>query len=414
MRDSPAAAIHPCPQSPRYWTHRGQTQVLLGGSADDNLFQMPGVEGQLDLLVQNGGNFLRNTMSDRPDLGYEIKAFGQRDDGLYDLQTWNEEYWTRFERFLTGTNERGIVVQIEMWDRFDHSRGPWLHDPFNPANNINYDAEESGLASDYPAHPGQNRQPFFYTVPQLQDNQILLAFQKAFVDRVLSYTLQHDHILYCVDNETSGDPAWASFWATYITDRAQAAGVAIHVTEMWDHWDVRDATHRATFDDVTRYQFVDISQNSQTPGESNWNHAQWVWHFLRNQPRPMNSTKIYGSDAGKWTDRGIDTAHGIQTFWRNLIGGFAAIRFHRPPSGLGLGALAQRHLRAARRVTQLFDFPRALPDSDHLQLNERKTNEAYHSCIPGEQHIIYYVDGGLVGLDLRQEPGQFQLLWIDI
>jgi hypothetical protein len=128
----------------------------------------------------------------------------------------------------------------------------------------------------------------------------------------------------------------------------------------------------------------------------------------------MNSTKIYGSDAGKWTDRGIDTAHGIQTFWRNLIGGFAAIRFHRPPSGLGLGALAQRHLRAARRVTQLFDFPRALPDSDHLQLNERKTNEAYHSCIPGEQHIIYYVDGGLVGLDLRQEPGQFQLLWIDI
>ena len=28
--------------------------------------------------------------------------------------------------------------------------------------------------------------------------------------------------------------------------------------------------------------------------------------------------------------------------------------------------------------------------------------------------MIYYVDGGLVGLDLRQEPGRFHLDWIDI
>ncbi|HCV22200.1 MAG TPA: hypothetical protein DGN59_01980 [Candidatus Latescibacteria bacterium] len=128
----------------------------------------------------------------------------------------------------------------------------------------------------------------------------------------------------------------------------------------------------------------------------------------------MNSTKIYGASTSKWVDRGIDAGHATQTFWRNLIGGFAAIRFHRPPSGLGLGEVAQWHLRAARSVAQRFDFPRAQPDTDHLLLNERATNEAYHSNVPGEQHVIYYVDGGLVGLDLRREQGRFHLSWIDI
>ncbi|MEE3264514.1 MAG: hypothetical protein VX290_16855 [Candidatus Latescibacterota bacterium] len=79
--------IRPCTDSPRYWQYRGQTQVLLGDSDDDNLLQMPEVEEQLDLLIANGGNFLRNTMSDRPNLGYEIKAFGRTDGGLYDLAT---------------------------------------------------------------------------------------------------------------------------------------------------------------------------------------------------------------------------------------------------------------------------------------------------------------------------------------
>jgi hypothetical protein len=187
---------------------------------------MPEVEEQLDLLIANGGNFLRNTMSDRPNLGYETKAFGRTDGGLYDLATWNDEYWDRFELFLQGTRDRGIIVQIEMWDRFDHSGDPWQDDPFNPKNNINYDEDESGLAPDYPQHPGQNQQPFFYTVPGLEGNQVILKWQQAFVDRVLSFAFQYDRVLYCVDNETSGDPAWGRYWATYITQAAEEEGLS--------------------------------------------------------------------------------------------------------------------------------------------------------------------------------------------
>lgn len=407
--------IRPWLADSHFWQYRGEPVLLLGGSVDDNLFQIPDLEAHLDLLVAAGGNYVRNTMSDRLDLGYEVTAFGRRADGRYDLARWNEEYWARFARFLELTAARDVFVQIEMWDRFDHSRGPWLADPYNPKNNVNYSCEASGLAPDYPSHPLHNEQPFFYTVPALQDNRVVRPFQQAFVDRVLSLTLRHRHILYCIDNETSGDPAWGRYWAEYIREAAAAAGTAAEVTQMWDAWDLRHEMHRLTLDHPELYSFVDLSQNSHNPGDANWDRAQWVRRYLADRPRPMNATKIYGADTSTWTGRGITSAHGGQTFWRNLIGGFASSRFHRPPAGLGLSAAAQAHLRSARLLAAVFDFFHAVPDSAHELLAERKENEAFLTRVPGQQYAVYFTDGGYVELDLSEAAGgTLRLRWLDI
>tara|TARA_B100000809_G_scaffold244208_1_gene269940 strand:- start:2530 stop:3912 length:1383 start_codon:yes stop_codon:yes gene_type:complete len=392
--------IQPWTKNPRFWQFRGEPVWLLGGSVKDNLFQIPDLQTQLDLLVSVGGNYIRNTMSDRPDQGFEIKAFAQTEEGRYDLTVWNEAYWQRFESLLQLTSARDIIVQIELWDRFDHSQGNWESDPFNPTNNVNYSEEESGLAAEYPQHPGGNKQPFFYTVPELADNQVVLAFQRAFIDKVLSYSLRFDNVLYCMDNETSGDPAWGRYWAEHVRQRAAEAGVRVELTQMWDQWDVSHETHRPTFDHPELYSFVDIAQNSHNPGQLNWERAQWVRAYLSSQPRPMNSTKIYGADTSKWTDRGVDAEHGEQTFWRNLIGGFASSRFHRPPSGLGLGTVAQANLRSARMLQQHFDVLHAVPDSDMALLRDRTDNEAYVTRVPQRQFAVYFPDGGDVRLDV--------------
>jgi hypothetical protein len=169
---------------------------------------------------------------------------------------------------------------------------------------------------------------------------------------------------------------------------------------MWDQWDVSHETHRPTFDHPELYSFVDIAQNSHNPGQLNWERAQWVRAYLSSQPRPMNSTKIYGADTSKWTDRGVDAEHGEQTFWRNLIGGFASSRFHRPPSGLGLGTVAQANLRSARMLQQHFDVLHAVPDSDMALLRDRTDNEAYVTRVPQRQFAVYFPDGGDVRLDV--------------
>jgi len=53
--DFDARRIQPRPTYPRYWQYRGQPVLLLGGTKDDNLFQIPDLEEHLDPLAPAGG-----------------------------------------------------------------------------------------------------------------------------------------------------------------------------------------------------------------------------------------------------------------------------------------------------------------------------------------------------------------------
>jgi hypothetical protein len=292
--------IKPWVENPRFWQYKGEPIMLLGASSDDNLFQWPAemLVPHLDSMVEVGANYVRNTMSDRVDRDFELYPFKKTGNGKYNLNQWNNEYWQRFEFFLNETAKRDIIVQIEVWDRFDYSRNHWPPHPYNPGNNINYTQEESGLDADYPDHPGQNKQPFFFTTPKQRNNQVLLPYQIQFVEKMLFYSLKYDHILYCIDNETSGEEEWAIFWAEFILKKALEAGKEICVTEMWDHWDLKTEQHKRTFDHPERYVFCDVSQNNQQKGQVHWDNFQWVRNYLESSPRPLNTVKTYGSDTG--------------------------------------------------------------------------------------------------------------------
>ena len=83
--------IQPWSKNPHYWEYKGQPLLLLGGSKDDNLFQVPDLKEHLDDIRAAGGNYIRNTMSDRKDKGFEVYPFFQRQDGKFDLERWNDE-----------------------------------------------------------------------------------------------------------------------------------------------------------------------------------------------------------------------------------------------------------------------------------------------------------------------------------
>lgn len=111
-----AEAIDIYPENPRYWAYKGDPVLLIGGSVEDNLFQIPDLAAHLDLLASVGGNYVRNTMSSRdPGNVWPFKKVGER----YGLEQWDETYWQRFEDFLRLTAEREIFVQIEVWATFD-------------------------------------------------------------------------------------------------------------------------------------------------------------------------------------------------------------------------------------------------------------------------------------------------------
>ncbi|MBD3673140.1 MAG: hypothetical protein HUJ26_06395 [Planctomycetaceae bacterium] len=409
-------AIKPWAENPWYWSYDGDPVLLLGGSDDDNLFQWPGKDliPQLDRLAKAGGNVIRNTMSDRKDKGFEVYPFKRLDDGKYDLDQWNEEYWTRFEGLLRETAKRRIFVQIEVWDRFDYTDSGnsdrWQIQPYNPKNNVNYTYEESGFAKKYPDHPGRNRQPFFFTTPKQQNNETVLKYQQKFVNKMLDDSLKYGNVLYCMDNETNGQEEWGRYWAKFIKDRAKKEGQTVYVTEMWDDWNLRGDQHKRTFDHPELYDFVDVSQNNHNKGQKHWDNFLTVRKYLSKLPRPMNTTKTYGANGNKF---GHSDQDGIERFWRHLLAGAASIRFHRPDSGLGLNDKAVNCIRAARKLETLIPLWTIEPANDLL--SSRTENEAYVAGDKGRAYAVYYpAGGGAVEIDFTDVEGTLKGQWINI
>lgn len=385
-------AIRVCETNPAYWEYGGQPVLLVGGSVDDNLFQIKDLEAHLDLLKSVGGNYVRNTMSSRDD--GNVWPF-KNVDGRYDLDRWSEEYWQRFDNFLNLTSERGIIVQVEVWATFDYYRDIWFRNPFNPRNNVNYTARESGLPEQVNSHPVRTENSFFWSVPVESNQQVVLKYQRRFVDKMLSYSLEFGNVLYCMDNETAVTAEWGRYWSEYIKAKAKKAGVSVQTTEMWDPWDLSDPKHRATFDHPETYSFVDVSQNNHKTGQSHWDNAQCQRERFEGNLRPMNNVKIYGADNGRFgNDR-----DGIERFWRNIFGGMASARFHRPPSGLGLNEKAQANVRSMRMLTEEMDIFTCAPRNDLL--SGRHPNEAYCIANPGKEYAVYFPNGGEVDLEVR-------------
>lgn len=402
--------LQPYAQNARYWQLHGEPVFLLGGSVDDNLFQIPSLNRHLNQIRNAGGNYVRNTMSDRPsEEGFEVSAFGRTADGRYDLTTWNEEYWTRFEQLLRETAARNIVVQIEIWDRFDHSREPWLTDPFNPRNNVNYSHEDSGFAATYPEHPGRNQQPFFFTTPEQQNNRVVLPYQEAFVRRILEFSLRYDHVLYCMDNETSAEESWGRYWAEFVHREAAAQGKTVYVTEMWDQRDPRARGHRRTLDHPERYNFLDISQINHAERDEHWTRLQWTRNYIESQPRPINLVKNYGAEGSR---HGQNGKRAVERFVQSVLGGAAAVRFHRPPSGLGLSEPAMAAIKAVRELADRVSLWELTPSLSAL--TDRDDGEAYLASREGEAYALFFPDGGEVSLDLRSFPATFRLEWFDV
>jgi hypothetical protein len=402
-----AEAIQPYAENPWYWSYSGEPILLRGASDDDNLFQWTDGEltRHLDLLVSKGGNYVRNTMSDR-DEG-NIRAFATTDDGLYDLDRWNERYWDRLEFFLQQTRERGIIVQLTLWDMFDRNS---KSDAFAGRNNVNYADEVMG------------RMDAFYA-SVANDNSTGLSYQRRYIDRLLRTTLSYDHVLYNIDNESRADETWENYWAEVIHDTASEAGRDVYVTTM--KLDPSNSVRAAlTFPGL--YGFAEISQNSQDSrgarGPAHWQNIMF-WRELieagSRGPMPMNNVKIYGAGSAENFSAGTEN-EAVHRFWRNVFAGGASSRFHRPAStwGAGLNERVQANLQAMDMFLEAFDIFVAQPTDKVLNpvvAARSGAMEAYALADIGNAYAVYFPRGRyLVGLDPWVYVEKVRVRWLDI
>jgi len=179
---------------------------------------------------------------------------------------------------------------------------------------------------------------------------------------------------------------------------------------MWDAHSVLAPEHEATWKHPELYTFCDVSQNNHNPPDQHWANLQEFRRRIQASGvlRPLNSVKVYGCNDYQYGT----TRDAIERFLRNLFGGLAAVRFHRPPTGLGLGEKAQHCIRSARMLSDALDsWFDCVPHVDLL--SNRSYNEAYCFANPPEEYAVFFTDGGNVRLAVAGN-GPFQLRWLEI
>jgi hypothetical protein len=399
------------PANPFYFQYDGQPVLLLGGSSgppdalnDEGMFLWPDPIGSLDKLKAAGGNLVRCLMSGRL-RGEPLWPYA-RIDSRYNLDIWNEEYWLLFQRFLTETKARGIVCEIEIWATFDYARLPWTKNPLNPTNNVNYTAAETGLPVSVDSHPVQSRNAFYHVIPEENNIGRVLEYQRRFVDKLLSYTLEHDHVLYCMDNEIGGSSKWGAYWAKHVREVARVAGKSILITEMFDPHDLSHPLFEEIVGHPEIYDYIEIAQNNHQTGQTHFDKILEMRQRIAAHPRPLSNVKIYGRTGPPFGT----SKDGVDRFWRNIFGGCASARFHE--KHLGDTELGLRMIRSARAVTGAFDLFHSNPRNDLLR--DREADEAYCLANPGKEYAIYFPDGGKVRLDAKALIGEADVRWYDI
>lgn len=151
-------------------------------------------------------------------IGYELAPpYPKGADGLWDLASWDETFWTNLRDYLDNTAERGFIVGLTIWD--GHSDLPGGKFGERSIWNEGKNAQRVQWAYDYEALTTfENPSP-----TSADPRERLVYYQRRFVDRLLAETAPYGHVLYELDNETDqASENWFLYWAEYIKGRTGA------------------------------------------------------------------------------------------------------------------------------------------------------------------------------------------------
>jgi hypothetical protein len=384
-------------------------------------------------MVDAGGNILRCVLDPGAGVVKGIDSYKKDTSGKFDLDYPEGEYWNRLSSFIAEAEKRNVIVELEIWDRFDWEGKSWKNSPFNPMNNINYSIKNTNLKDTfklteiYLNHPmaiGVPNHPAYDSanIETKEKYDKVRRYQEVYVTKVFNVAKIFDNVIYNINNETAEHPAWGEYWINYLKKLAAKANKKIFCTNMQDYIfnldDSEELIHQLAHSEI--YDYLDISQiNSRLRDEEHWHAINWISNRARKKTILLHMIKLYGSDDiefGPWNQwKPGDSDNAIEEWWRNLIAGVAGVRFHRPTAGIGLSEKAKACISATRKVESKVRFWNVRPEM--ALLSDRDFDEAYLAASPGEKYILYFTHqgAGSVGLNLEGYLGDtFKIYWVNI
>lgn len=444
--NSKKEGIKPWSENNNYWEYKGKPVLLLGGfnhghnpfvdgSTLDTIFvdDINVIIHEIDEMVKAGGNVLRCVLDPGSAVKDGIDSYRRVENGKFDLNYPEGEYWERLSRFIVAAEKRDVIVELEIWDRFDWQEENWKFSPFNPANNVNYSVNNTNLRTSYQRREIYHNHPMALGVtghPKYKASKrsikekfdLVRHYQEIYVSKIYSLSKVHKNVLYNMNNETSEHPAWGAYWIKYLKTKAKNDGKEIMCTNMCD--DLFNPEKSEKFKDQLNhpeiYDYIDASQaNSRSRDEQHWEKVKYIVDQANKNGFLVHMTKLYGNDdfePAPWSGwKPGDSDNAIEEWWHNLILGVAGVRFHRPTGGIGLSDKAKACITATRKIESKVKFWNVTPKMELF--SDRDFDEAYLAADPGKNYILYFTHqgAGSIGLDLKDyNHVTFRIFWVNV
>ncbi len=217
--DLPAApattnqVLQPWAEDINRWSWDGKTpELLLGASSFEAPFLEKEWKEELNYLSKAGGNYVRIMLPAKTGPEAPFRAAQGK------LQP-TDKYWTQLEQYLTYAQEKGIAVEIQVWD----FRLPARWDSSSWATVLAF-GDEQYLEGEH---------PFFRTIPgSIGYNEAYrpaIQLQEAFVDQLLTSSLNYNNVIYNVQVPDNLLIPWMVHWGKHIEARAKEQGRAVNV-----------------------------------------------------------------------------------------------------------------------------------------------------------------------------------------
>ncbi|MEF8810377.1 MAG: hypothetical protein V5A47_05585 [Bacteroidales bacterium] len=352
-----------------------------------------------------------------------LQPWRKTEDGRYDLTRFNPSWEERLHHYLEVALERNIIVSLEVWDDWSVTRGPggqydpgpdggWNAHPFNPKNNVNYDAT---VLPDTTSACGA---PFYSTIPSDANNQTVLKLQQNYVDQLMAIAGDYPNVIVNISNESRANLKWSLYWTNYVRKKLPE-GYMIGEMPSTNRKDgggqCQYKFSPLTLSMDTNYDYVDISQGVSghefnTITDQVIKGAQRIRSYrqrmhTQGQVKPLVLSKDYTRD-----EQG-----GRMVLWSRFTGGAASARFHRPSGDHGMEVIDFQHetVKNLGKFIATLPFWSMAPAPDKIQslpLNVRANVLAQE-----KGHIVVQVISGKKGdeISLDMATGQWTFEWID-
>lgn len=334
-----------------------------------------------------------------------LKSDDEKRTTQFDLNQWNEEYFTRLKERIEIASENGIYVSVMLFQGWSLDKtgtasiDPWVSNYMNPANNIQKIGAKSGKVD-------SDTEP---TVHSLM-NPELLAFQLKYVDKVIETVNGFDNVLYEILNE-GGAIDWIYYMIHYIRQKERnlpkqhPIGMSHRVSPRMLNADLENspADWIAPADEPMDWMY---------PGSS-------FLDDMRYNLSDLKSNKVVILD----TDHLWGCGGNYEWAWKAFLQGYNPI-FMDPWDGL-LGAdtvrvawlspcaqsrnyvqfeLLRKNLGITRQVAQELDLKNCKP-------MPQLVSSRFCLANPGESYVVWVEAGKNLTINLFNAIGEFSVTW---